>query len=201
MDKKLVERISRVSLSMFRKNFFGVFHGSISVKVESGRFIINKSEAIFDEIDGDSLIEIQHNRDYRWNDASIDAGIHSNIYQHIPEAKYVAYGMPPYATAYSLKHQKIKPKDYFGSITYPEIEVYDPKQLDDWYERADIEIYRYMRDRSTHMMVIKGYGVYLYDRDLNQLAKSIAIIENSCRLLYLARALVGDSAEKDLYMI
>lgn len=201
MNKKLIDQIARISLSMFRKNFFGVFHGSISAKIEHNKFIINKREAIFDEIDEDSLIVLYHNRDYRWNDASIDASIHSNIYQNIPDAKFVAYGMPPYTTAYSIRYNKIAPIDYFGYITYKEIPVYDPKQLDDWYERADVEICRYMKENSVHLMVIKGYGVYVYHRDLNQMAKSIAILENSCRLLYLSRALNSEIDQKDLYYI
>ena len=39
--------IKKISLSMFRKNFFGVFHGSISARVEKNQFIINKQSAIF----------------------------------------------------------------------------------------------------------------------------------------------------------
>ena len=34
-------------------------------------------------------------------------------------------------------------------------------------------------------MVIKGIGTYIYDRDIHELVKKIAILENSCRLLKL----------------
>ncbi len=34
-------------------------------------------------------------------------------------------------------------------------------------------------------MVIKGYGVYSFNRDLNEMAKKLAILEKSCRLLML----------------
>ncbi|MBL0709234.1 MAG: hypothetical protein JJW00_09310, partial [Sulfurimonas sp.] len=76
------------------------------------------------------------------------------------------------------------PKDYFGAKQFDSIEIYNPKQFEDWYERADIEIYRYMKDKKTNIMVIKGYGIYVYDRDMLQLAKTIALLENSCKLLY-----------------
>jgi L-fuculose-phosphate aldolase len=34
-------------------------------------------------------------------------------------------------------------------------------------------------------MVIRGYGVYAYSRDLHEMAKKLAILEKSCRLLML----------------
>jgi L-fuculose-phosphate aldolase len=66
--------------------------------------------------------------------------------------------------------------------------IYDLKQFDDWYERAAVEICRYFQEKKTNIMVIKGYGVYAYDRDIHALAKNVALIENSCRLLVLAKS-------------
>ena len=54
----LKKQLSTLSLSMFRKDFFGIYHGSISAKTESNRFIINTKEAVFDDIDENSLIEL-----------------------------------------------------------------------------------------------------------------------------------------------
>lgn len=184
MKKFLTQELQSIALSMFRKNFIGIFHGSISAKVEDGKFIINKRDAIFDELEVDDLIELYSKKDYRWNSASIDADIHLNIYKNISEAKYVSYTMPPFATAYSLSHSVIKPKDYFGYMELGELEVYDPKKYEDWYERAEIEIYRHFQKNKTNIMIIKGYGIYSYDRDLNALAKKIAVLENSCKLLH-----------------
>jgi L-fuculose-phosphate aldolase len=94
--------------------------------------------------------------------------------------------MPPYVMAYSLKHDKIVPKDYFGKQVLGEIEIYDPLDYSDWYERADTEIFRYMKDNKKSIMVIKGYGVYAYDRDIYQLAKKIAVLNKSCNILLLS---------------
>lgn len=55
---KLKEKLSTLSLSMFRKDFFGIYHGSISAKTESNRFIINTKEAVFDALNKDNLIEL-----------------------------------------------------------------------------------------------------------------------------------------------
>ena len=186
MQKHLHEELSHISLSMFRKNFIGIFHGSLSARVELNKFIINKKDTIFDDVHTKDFIELHSKKDYRWREASLDADIHLHIYNNIHEAKYICYAMPPFVTAYALVHDKIIPRDYFGAKEFDMISVYDPKQFEDWYERADVEIYRYMREKKTNIMVIKGYGIYAYDRDINQLAKTIALLENSCKLLYYA---------------
>lgn len=173
---------------MFRKDFFGIFHGSLSAKTESNRFLINTKEAVFDDINEHNLIELYFKKDYRWNRASIDSKIHFSIYSQISEAKFVCFTMPPFTTAYSLEHNIISPKDYFGSIEIGSIGIVDPKQFDDWYDRAQSEIAYYFQIKKTNIMVIRGYGVYAYSRDIHEMAKKLAILEKSCRLLMLESA-------------
>lgn len=54
---RLKNQLSLLALSMFRKDFFGIYHGSLSAKTDTNRFIINKKEAVFDDINENSLIE------------------------------------------------------------------------------------------------------------------------------------------------
>jgi len=189
--KNLNNKLATLALSMFRKDFFGIYHGSISAKTESNRFVINTKEAVFDAIDEKSLIELYYKQDYRWNMASIDSNIHHSIYSQISDAKFICFSMPPFTTAYSLEHNLITPKDYFGYKEIGTIPVIDPKCFDDWYDRAKSEIAYYMMSNKTDIMVIKGYGVYIFNRDLNEMAKKLAILEKSCRLLML------DSSQND----
>ena len=181
----LKNKLSSLALSMFRKDFFGIYHGSLSAKTESSRFIINTKEAVFDALDEHALIELYFKKDYRWNQASIDAKIHHSIYSQITEAKFVCFSMPQFTTAYSLEHNIITPKDYFGYQEIGSIEIFDPKQFDDWYDRAQSEIAYYFQTNKTNIMVIRGYGVYAYSRDMHEMAKKLAILEKSCRLLML----------------
>lgn len=187
MKRTVIDELIDVSLSMFRKNFLGIFHGSLSAKIEEDRFLINKRESIFDEMAEEDFIELYSKRDYRWKQASIDAEIHSNIYKYVSSAKYISYTMPPYTTAYSLDVSRIYPKDYFGYQAFGQLEIYDPKNFDTWYERAPNEIYHYFKRNNTNIMIIKGYGIYTYHRDLPTLVKHIAILENSCRLLHFSQ--------------
>jgi len=181
----LKNKISKLALSMFRKDFFGIYHGSISAKTESSRFIINTKEAIFDALDDKDLIELYFKKDYRWNLASIDAEIHHSIYSQISDAKFICFTMPPFTTAYSLEHNIIVPKDYFGYKELGSIHIVNPKEFDNWYTRAKTEIVNYMINKKTNIVVIRGYGVYAYNRDISEMAKKLAILEKSCRLLML----------------
>lgn len=175
--------LSTVALSMFRKDFFGIFHGSISARIELDKFLINTKDAIFDNLDLDTTVCLNFNKDYRWNDASLDSDIHSLIYQNISDAKFIAYAMPPFLMSYMFENEYLIPKDYFGVTNLKNIKIYDPKNFDDWYERADVEISRYFVDTKQDLMLIRGYGIYAHSRELKDLAKRISIVENSCRVL------------------
>jgi len=184
---RLNRQLSSFALSMFRKDFYGIYHGALSAKTENNRFVINTNEAIFDDIKEEDLLELYFMKDYRWNDASVDAGIHKGIYKQITDAKFITFSMPPFTTAYSLEHNIIDPKDFFGHQELGQITIYDPKNFDDWYDRAVTEIPHYFLTHDTNIMIIRGYGVYAYNRNLHEMAKQLAILEKSCRLLMLER--------------
>jgi L-fuculose-phosphate aldolase len=190
MNKQhLKEQLVSFSLSMFRKEFFSIYHGSVSAKSDSTRFIINTKDAIFDHMNDAQLIELYFQKDYRWNDASIDAAIHHNIYRQISDAKFITFSMPPYTTAYSLLHSVIEPEDYFGKKELSNIQVYDPRSFDQWYERASTEIPKQMLKSGLEFVIIRGYGIYAYNRDLHEMAKQLAVLEKSCRILMLQQSM------------
>ena len=58
--------------------------------------------------------------------------------------------------------------------------------ISDWLERAPYEIPLFFQKNDTHLLLIKGFGLISYDRDLTEMAKKISILENSCRLLALS---------------
>jgi L-fuculose-phosphate aldolase len=185
MDFHLLKELQQVAHSMFSKNYFGVFHGSISAKTDLNSFIINRKNTILDEVDQNDFIRLATNtkKDYRWKEASPDSDIHLEIYNALPSAKYISYTMPPYTTAYSFEHSVVIPQDYYGYKNFKEIPVYDPENFNDWEERAPYEISTYFQNSKSHLLLIKGFGLLSYDRDLLEMVKKVAILENSCRLL------------------
>lgn len=187
--KKNIQELIDLSLSMYRKNILGIFHGSLSARVDKEKFIINNKDSIFDEMTESDFSLLYFKEDYRYRNASIDSQIHKNIYKEISDAKYICYSMPHYITAYSLTKDNFKPLDYFGNLKFPQLEVYDPGNFHDWYERAPYEITNYFK-QGNNLMIIKGYGIYAYNRDITKLVKDIAIIENSAKLLLLKENLI-----------
>ncbi len=185
MDTHLLHELKHISHSMFSKNYFGVFHGSISAKVSINSFIINKKETILDDVGEDDFLKLACDRekDYRWKEASHDVDIHKAIYTTLLNAKYISYTMPPYATAYSLNHDILVAKDYYGATLLDTVHIYDPKDFKDWEDRAADEISHYLKKNTNHLLLIKGFGLISYDRDLTEMVKKVAILENSCRLL------------------
>jgi len=184
----LKSELSTLSNSFFQNDFFGLYHGSISAKTDNNRFIINNKEAVFHQLETSSLLELGHNKDYRWKNASIDTPIHATIYSQISDAKFISFTMPPYTTAYSFNHGVITPKDYFGKQVFNSIPIYDPKSFDDWYDRASSEIPQYFIKQEHNLMVIQGYGVYAFSRDLQTMIRKLAVLEKSCRLLMLSES-------------
>ncbi len=188
IDKNIINHLSDISLTLFRKNFFGIYHGALSKKLDYQNFIINTYDAIFDEISEKSFCSLSMDKyDYSWKQASIDAHVHNAIYNQIHEAKYIACGMPPYISAIALEHDEINFKDYFGQTLFETIFVHDPGDFDSWYKRNQFEIPTLLKLSPTNVIVIKGIGVYVYDRDINSLVKKIAILENSARLLAIKK--------------
>ena len=184
LDQDTVKILADLSLTMFSKNFFGIYHGAISTKQDEHSFMINTRDAIFDRMDEKSFCSLNINKqDYRWNIASMESDIHATIYANIHEAKYIAFGMPIYTTAYTLNHNKIVLEDFFGKTTFGEISIYNPGDFSTWYKRNALEITKYLKEAENNIMIIKGIGTYVYDRDIHELVKKIAILENSCRLL------------------
>lgn len=195
MVDHLKTELSVLSQSMFQNDFFGLFHGSISAKTASNRFIVNKKEAVFHQMSTNDLLELSHNKDYRWKEASIDTAIHSQIYTHVSDAKFISFSMPPYTTAYTFNHSLIVPKDYFGNQEFKSINIYDPKNPDDWYDRANSEIPQYFIQNEANIIVIKGYGIFTYARDIHSMTRRLAILENSCRLLMLGAVTKNQNLE------
>lgn len=184
VHKNTLDLLTDLSLTMFRKNFFGIYHGAISAKLDQENFMINTADAIFDEMDDKSFCELNLKKsDYRWNIASIESHIHATIYTNIHEAKYIAFGMPIFTTGYTFDNDKIVFEDFFGKTEFGEIPIYDPGDYNTWYDRNALEITKYLKESKDNLMVIKGIGAYVYDRDIHRLVKKIAILENSCRLL------------------
>jgi L-fuculose-phosphate aldolase len=181
-----VKLFKKLSLSMFRKDFLGIIHGSISIKKSNDSFLINKRDAIFDEIKESSLVELSISQHSLWNIASIHSSVHSCIYENIKSAKFGVCIHPPHVLAYSLNNDCIIPKDFSGVMSFKKTNIYDPKDLSDWIHRAPSEILLHMKKHNLTSMVVRGVGIYAFNRNIKKLVEEVAAINRSCQVLLLA---------------
>ncbi|AJC85103.1 class II aldolase and adducin N-terminal domain-containing protein [Campylobacter peloridis] len=187
MDKEnITNQIQALASSMFKKNFFGICHGSVSAKLSQSSFLINKNDAFLNQLNEKNLNTLKFTKDYSWSEASKDCEVHKSIYENIPEAKFICFACPAYTLSMSLNYDFITPQDYFGEIFLKEIHVYNPKNYEDWEDRSQTEIYRHMLEKKQNFIVIKGYGIFAYGRTSYELGKIIDLIENSCKIIHLA---------------
>ena len=68
IDQNTIQLLSDLSFSMFSKNFFGIYHGSLSAKLDQNNFMINTKMLFFDNIDEKRVCRLNMNKqDFRWN--------------------------------------------------------------------------------------------------------------------------------------
>ena len=183
MKEKIKKEYEIVLETLFQKGLFHTYQTSFSVRTENDRFIINKKDAVFSETD--IFTEIHYKKDLSWQEASLDANIHSYIYQKVSTAKCIAHIFPVNLVTYSLYHHQFKPLDYFGVSVIGKKEIYEIEEYDNLMEELASIIYP--RIKTENIFIIKGYGVYIFDRDLKELAKKASIIENSAKILLKIR--------------
>jgi len=165
--------------TLFKKGLFHTYQTSFSVRTENDRFIINKKDIVFTE--KDIFTEIHYQEDLSWQEASSDVKIHSYIYQKISTAKCIAHIFPVNLVTYSLYHHQFKPLDYYGLNVIGKKEIYEVEEYDNFLEQLESIIYPKLN--KENIFIIKGYGAYIYDRDLKELAKKASILENSANIL------------------
>jgi len=183
LKEKIKKEYERVLETLAKKGMFHIYQTSFSIRTENDKFIINKKDAMF--LENDIFTEIHYKKDLSWQEASRDAGIHSFIYQNISHAKSIIHIFPINLVTYSLKHGQFKPLDFYGESVIGNKKIYElhnKKHIND-----EIETIIKNNIFKEDIIIIKGYGAYLFDRDVKELAKKASILENSAHILLKIR--------------
>ena len=150
----ILKRLQPICHSMFKKNLLGIFHGSVSAKIDDYKFVINTKNAMFNNLQEKDLIELRI-KDNAYNLASSHTSLHRNIYENISSAKYICIMCSDYAMSYSLKANEIKPLDYFGHKHLKKVPVVDIGSFDSWDERMTSFIYAKFKELDTNIISFK----------------------------------------------
>lgn len=166
--KKLVER------GLVESHF-----GNMSVRA-GGRMLITKSGCVLDEINGDSVVEVDIDKPSSLDSvASSESPIHRAIYKNTA-ALAVIHAHPPFAVIESLLgHDKIIPPDSEGQYILHEIPVvrgsFGTKELADNTSGA-------LKDHKG--VIVFAHGTFAAGKTLEEAYFVTAQIEHSCKLKY-----------------
>ncbi|MFA4935925.1 MAG: aldolase [Candidatus Methanoperedens sp.] len=166
--KKLVER------GLVESNF-----GNMSVRAGS-RMLITKSGCALDEINGDSIVEVDIDKLSSTDSiASSESPIHRAIYENTT-ALAVIHAHPHFAVIESLLgHDKIIPPDSEGQYILHEIPVvrggFGTRELADNTSWA-------LKDHKG--VIVFGHGTFAAGKTIEEAYFVTALIEHSCKLKY-----------------
>lgn len=177
--------LKNIANFLFERDFLQISQGSISAKIDKNQFIINKKEAILSDLDDKNFQILSQKKDFRWENVSDECDIHQNIYKNIAMAKFFCFTTPPNLLAYSLNHDVLIAKDFGGYLNYENLKIYDPKNFSDWMERAPGEILNFLQTNKTNIMLVRGVGVFIYEKCPVNLAKIVVGLENSAKILQI----------------
>jgi L-fuculose-phosphate aldolase len=174
--KKDYEKILK---TLIQKEMFHIYQTSFSIRTENDKFLINKNDALF--LEEEIFTEIHYKKDLSWQEASADANIHSFIYQKISTAKCIAHIFPINLVTYSLYHRQFKALDFYGENVIGKKKIFEINDNNHFIEEVENIVQKNILN--DEIVIIKGYGAYIYDRDLKELAKKASILENSAKIL------------------
>ena len=181
ITKTIIDEFLLVAKILFEKNFLDIGIGSISLKLDKDKMLINKQNRHINE---DDFFKTAHilKSDLSWKETTDDIKTHSKIYETISSTKAIINIFPIHTISFSLEHHTFfKPIDIHGKKILGKIPIIEITNTIEWEENKDFIISKKLKE--NNIVIIKGYGVYIIDRDLREIAKKAIILENSAKIL------------------
>lgn len=179
------DSIIQYSKKLYNKGFFSFFKGSISKRINDDLIFINRQGCMFDSLTQQDIIKVNIKYSLLTDEASSDSLTHFKIYQNIAEAKYIIFAVPTYTNLISFRYDELLPLDHIGKLFLEKINIHN---LNDYMNRDKYLpnlIYKLMKEDGKKLLIIKGYGVYIYDTNIINIVKTLDILEESSKIIYM----------------
>jgi L-fuculose-phosphate aldolase len=159
--------------------------GNLSVKLGERLVITHRGSALGYIREGD-LVETGISKNNRVTPlASTELEVHRCIYKNTP-ALAVVHAHPPYAVALSFSEKEIVPPDIEGRALLSRVPVLCTGTKANAVELAD-KIARLLGEH--RVVLVRGHGTFAASQLLEEAYYNTVVLEQSCRLLYLLKAL------------
>ncbi|MBE0431368.1 MAG: aldolase [Dehalococcoidia bacterium] len=181
----MLSQFQSVGQGLFSQGLVSAQGGNLSVKLGEHLVITHRGSALGSIQEGD-LIETGINKNNRATPlASQELGVHRCIYK-TTSALAVVHAHPPYAVALSFTEDEIVPRDIEGRALLARVPVLSAEMVDKLEGLAD-EIARLAVQH--RVILVRGHGSFAVSQLLEEAYYYTVVLEQSCRLLYLLKAL------------
>jgi len=155
--------------------------GNASIRDEN-KFWVTPTGACADTLEIDHLIEC--NDKSIGKGASLDASLHSLVYQKNKKASAVLHSHGAYSVAMTMNGENFIPQDFEGQYYFDHIPVITIA-YDEYLEKAADAVSDILAEHK--IVVVRGHGVYATAETMNLAYKWTCSFELSAKTCFLAR--------------
>jgi len=184
----MLSQFQAVGQALFTQGLVSSQGGNLSVKFGEHLVITHRGSTLGSIQEGD-LVETGIDKNNRATPlASIELEVHRCIYQNT-SALAVVHAHPPYAVALSFMEKEIVPCDVEGQALLSRVPILGTGIGAKTGELAG-EIARLLSEYKV--VLVRGHGTFAVSQLLEEAYCYTVALEQSCRLLYLLKALRVD---------
>ena len=184
----MLSQFQAVGQALFTRGLVSSQGGNLSIKLGEHLVITHRGSTLGSIQEGD-LVETGINKNNRATPlASIELEVHRCIYKNT-SALAVVHAHPPYAVALSFMEKEIVPCDVEGQALLSRVPILGTGTAVKTGELAG-EIARLLSEYKV--VLVRGHGSFAASQLLEEAYCYSVVLEQSCRLLYLLKALRVD---------
>ncbi len=181
----MLSQFQVVGQALFTQGLVSPQGGNLSVKLGEHLVITHRGSTL-GHIQEADLVETGINKNNRATPlASTELEVHRCIYRNTP-ALAIVHAHPPYAVALSFAEKEIVPPDIEGRALLSKVPVICTGIGSKAGELA-AEIARLLAEH--RVVLVRGHGTFAASQLLEEAYHYTVVLEQSCRLLYLLKAL------------
>lgn len=181
----LISQFQAVGHDLCARGLVSSHGGNLSIKLGE-RLCITHRGSMLSRLEEHDLVETGINKNDRSTPlASTELAIHRAIYKQT-SASAIVHAHPAYAVALSFTEKEIIPRDADGSSLLSRIPVLGWKTTAKLGEVAE-EIAEALK--TNNIVLVRGHGSFAAAQLLEEAYQYTTALEESCRLLYLLKAL------------
>ena len=181
----MLSQFQTIGQALFTQGLVSPQGGNLSVKLGEHLVITHRGSLLGFIQEGD-LVETGISKNNRVTPlASKELEVHRCIYKNT-SALAVVHAHPPYAVALSFTEKEIVPRDVEGQVLLSKVPILSVERVTKPGELAD-EIARLMGEH--RVVLVRGHGTFAASQLLEEAYYYTVVLEQSCRLLYLLKAL------------